>query len=676
VGTVAEEIAALRGTKPAGLKDLLIHPSFSRLWRAMLVSSLGDWVGFVAVATLVSAKGGAARGGLAVAGVMLARLLPSVLFGPVAGVLVDRFDRRKVMVGADIARGALYATMPFLPRLWMIYALSFAIECLSLLWTPAKDASVPNLVPRAQLSNANSVGLITTYGTLPLGATVYTALAGIAAGFGGTYLESHPWSLALWLDAGTFLFSAWMVWGLDLNKGRRPRAADAEPLNAKSALADIRDGVRFLREHALVRTLTIGIVIAFAGAGSVMSVGPAFAQYSLGAVAAGFGILMTALGIGMGAGMGLAGYLSKRDDRDLWMGVALEASACCLFVLAAMPAIGWAAFFTVPMGAGAGVAWVIGYTMLQENVSDEFRGRTFAVLATMVRTALFLSLAIFPILATPYAATTITVFGYEMPGAGYRVALWLGGAVVLLAGAMTRRGLRRFRVARPRPLALVPTLRRADGAGLFVVFEGVEGAGKGTQIERARAFVESRGLEVLVTREPGGTDFGEHLREMILDPKTGKLDPRAEALVFAAARAQHVTTVIRPALAEGKVVICDRFVDSSIAYQGVARGLGEVDVLTLNAWATQGLFPDLVLLLALDPDYGLLRSEGVADRIESEDGAFHQKVADAYERIAEEHPETYTVIDASGSEDEVADRVREALEAALVKVQEGRGGPT
>jgi dTMP kinase len=675
VASVADDIAALRGTKPAGLKDLLTHPSFSRLWRAMLVSSLGDWVGFVAVATLVANKGGASRGGLAVAGVMLARLLPSVLFGPLAGVLVDRLDRRRVMVSADISRGALYATMPFLPKLWMIFALSFAIECLGLLWTPSKDASIPNLVPRGQLSNANSVGLITTYGTLPLGATVYTALAGVAAWFGGTYLDAHPWSLALWLDSLTFLFSAWMVWGLDLRKGPASRSAD-EPLSAKSALADIRDGIRFLREHALVRALTVGIVIAFAGAGSVMSVGPAFAQYSLGAATAGFGILMTALGIGMGAGMALAGYLSKRDDRDLWMGVSLEASACCLFLLAAMPAIGWAAFFTVPMGIGAGIAWVIGYTMLQENVSDEYRGRTFAVLNTMVRTALFLSLALFPILATPYAAKTITVFGYEMDGAGYRVALWIGGAVVLAAGAMTRRGLRRFRVARPRPLALVPTLKRADGAGLFIVFEGVEGAGKGTQIERAREFVASRGHDVLVTREPGGTDFGEHLRDMILDPKTGKLDPRAEALIFAASRAQHVTTVIRPALAEGRVVVCDRFVDSSIAYQGVARGLGEQDVLTLNAWATQGLFPDLVLLLSLDPDYGLLRSAGVADRIESEDGSFHAKVAEAYERIAEEHPDKYVVIDASGTEDEVAARVREALERVLVRVEEGRGGPT
>src|SRR5438067_7224703 len=116
---VAEEIAALRGTRPSSLKELLTHRSFSRLWRAMLVSSLGDWVGFVAVTALVAHRGGtAAKGSLAVAGVLLARLLPSVLFGPFAGVFTDRLDRRKLMVAADLARGALYASMPFMPTLW------------------------------------------------------------------------------------------------------------------------------------------------------------------------------------------------------------------------------------------------------------------------------------------------------------------------------------------------------------------------------------------------------------------------------------------------------------------------------------------------------------------------------------------------------------------------------
>src|SRR5712692_6182975 len=180
MASTAEEIAALRGTRSASLKDLLVDPSFSRLWRAMLVSSLGDWVGFVAVASLVARLGGVRVGALAVAGVMLARLLPSVLFGPFAGVFADRFDRRKLMIGADIARGLMYASMPFLPGLGWIFLMSFFIECLSLLWTPAKDASIPNLVPRRQLPNANSIGLISTYGTLPLGAAIYTALAGIA----------------------------------------------------------------------------------------------------------------------------------------------------------------------------------------------------------------------------------------------------------------------------------------------------------------------------------------------------------------------------------------------------------------------------------------------------------------------------------------------------------------
>src|SRR5437867_13430462 len=173
----------------------------------MLVSSLGDWVGFVAVTALVAHRGGtAAKGSLAVAGVLLARLLPSVLFGPFAGVFTDRLDRRKLMITADLARGALYASMPFMPTLWAIFGLSFLIECLSLLWTPAKDASIPNLVPRRQLSNANSVGLITTYGTLPLGASIYTLVAGASNGIGAhvRYFGLHPQFLALWLDAFTF----------------------------------------------------------------------------------------------------------------------------------------------------------------------------------------------------------------------------------------------------------------------------------------------------------------------------------------------------------------------------------------------------------------------------------------------------------------------------------------
>ena len=146
-------------------------------------------------------------------------------------------------------------------------------------------------------------------------------------------------------------------------------------------------------------------------------------------------------------------------------------------------------------------------------------------------------------------------------------------------------------------------------------------------------------------------------------------------MLFAAARAQLVTTVIRPALDEGKVVLCDRYLDSSVAYQGIARGLGEQDVMTLNEWATQGLLPDLVVLLHLDPEHGLSRTNGEPDRFEREDLAFHARVADGYLRLADEHPQRFAVIDASGTVEEVCAGVRLALDRVL-EPQTDRGGAT
>jgi dTMP kinase len=677
--SVAEEIAALRGTRAASFKDLLTDPSFSRLWRAMLVSSLGDWVGFTAVAALVTRLGGSRLGALAVAGVMLARLSPSLLFGPFAGVFADRFDRRRLMVSADVARGLMYASMPFLPGLGYIFLVSFFIECLSLLWSPAKDASIPNMVPRRQLANANSVGLITTYGTLPLGAIVYTGLAGLAVGIGSRvhYFGHHPEFLALWLDAVTFLFSARMIWGLNLGQSAaaRLRAQTVARLTIRSALDEARAGYRFLREQPMIRAMTLGIVVAFAGVGSVISLGPVFARYSVNAPSTGFGILITAFGVGMGAGMALMNYLVRYIDKEKLFYTSMVGAAGCLFVLAAMPSIALASLFTVPMGVGVGLTWVTGYTMLQENVSDEYRGRTFATLTISARMTLFLALVAFPALAT--ALVPIFHRGIRPLDFPTRIALWTGGAVVVFAGLLSRSGLRRSWLARPRPLSLVLRGRRKEGAGLFIVFEGVEGSGKGTQIELARRYVQSTGRQVVVTREPGGTDLGDQLRRVLLDPSTGNLDPRTEALLFAATRAQHVVAVIRPALQQGKVVLCDRFIDSSVVYQGVGRGLGEQDVLALNAWATQGLFPDLVVLLQVEPTTGLARAvKDGPDRFEAEDLAFHASVSDAYLKIAEEHPDRFAVVDATGTPEEVHARVREALDRVLKGGEVGRAGAT
>ena len=669
MATFADEVAALRGTRPATFKDLITHSSFSKLLAAQTISSFGDWVGFVAVTALVASKGGDVGGLYAVAGVMVARMAPAILFGPIAGALVDRVNRKTVMITADVARGALYALLPFLGPLWAIFLVSFVIECFSLLWTPARDASLPNLVPRRQLANANSLGLIVTYATLPLGGLVFAFLSGGSDLF--PWLSDNPAFLALWLDAATFATSALLV-----SRIRIP--APAPHSFARFELArigrDIADGVRFLRENSLASAMTLGIVVAFAAVGAVLALGPVFATTTLGAGNPGWGILVTSFGIGMGIGMATSNKVVEFVEREYVFVWSIMAAAGTLIVLAAMPGIGYAAVITVILGVFCGSAWVSGYVLLQENVTDEFRGRTFGALTVLSRLGLFLSLTFFPILAGAIGRRDVTIGERTIDLSGPRIALMVAGVGVLLAGAVTRRGLRRFRVNKPEPLALVPKLKRPPTNGLFVAFEGVEGSGKGTQIRLAKEWLESQGIKVVVTREPGGTPVGEELRKVLLGHETGRIEPRTEALMFAASRAQHVATVIRPALAEGSVVICDRYIDSSLAYQGWARGLGEQDVLTLNVWATQGLFPDLVLLLHLEPEAGLLRSLEEPDRIEMEGADFHAKVADAYLRIAEEHPERFVVVDADQTPESVHLEVVEALGRVLKEREDEEHG--
>jgi dTMP kinase len=344
-----------------------------------------------------------------------------------------------------------------------------------------------------------------------------------------------------------------------------------------------------------------------------------------------------------------------------------------LFVLSAMPNISAVVVITVVLGAFCGATWVSGYTLLQENVADEYRGRTFGSLTVMSRFGLFLSLVAFPSLAALVGDHGFHVGSQWVDLSGTRVAMMAAGAGAALAGEVTRRRLKRFRLSRPKALHLIPKLKRPPSTGIFVVFEGVEGAGKGTQIALAERYLEEKNLDVLVTREPGGTEIGERLRSMLLDHDTGALEPRTEALLFAASRAQHVTSVLRPALAEGKFVICDRYIDSSLAYQGWARGLGEPDVLTLNVWATQGLFPDLVILLHLEPEEGL-RRVGQPDRMEAEGSEFLDKVSDGYLKIAEEHPERFVVIGSSRSAEEVHADVRAALDRVMREREEAGGG--
>lgn len=201
--------------------------------------------------------------------------------------------------------------------------------------------------------------------------------------------------------------------------------------------------------------------------------------------------------------------------------------------------------------------------------------------------------------------------------------------------------------------------------GLFISLEGSDGAGKSTQITHIKAFFEEKGIEPIMTREPGGTSIGEKIREILLDKDNAKMDPVTEMMLYASARAQIVRELIRPALAEGKVVICDRYVDSSIAYQAHGRELGDM-VAAVNAYAVDGLMPDLTIFLDLDPAVGRARIQGTnrgeLDRLEREKLDFHYRVYEGFKSIAEKEGDRFVSIDAARGIEEIRDDIYDRLE--------------
>lgn len=206
---------------------------------------------------------------------------------------------------------------------------------------------------------------------------------------------------------------------------------------------------------------------------------------------------------------------------------------------------------------------------------------------------------------------------------------------------------------------------------MFITLEGPEGSGKTTAVEAAVKELETRGYQIVRTREPGGTPIAEQIRNVILDKENTKMDPRTEALLYAASRRQHLVEKVWPALKEGKIVICDRYLDSSLAYQGGARGLGVDNILNVNMFATENTFPDLTLLFDITPEEGLKRIAANAsrevNRLDLEKLEFHHKVRNTFLELAKKYPERYVIIDASKSREEVAKATLEAILSRLCK---------
>lgn len=206
---------------------------------------------------------------------------------------------------------------------------------------------------------------------------------------------------------------------------------------------------------------------------------------------------------------------------------------------------------------------------------------------------------------------------------------------------------------------------------MFITLEGPEGSGKTTAVETAVKKLEEMGYQIVRTREPGGTPIAEQIRNVILDKANTAMDPRTEALLYAASRRQHLVEKVWPAIKDGKIVICDRFLDSSLAYQGVARGLGVDEVLNINLFATENTWPDLTLLFDLDPEVGLARINSNPDRevnrLDVEKLDFHKKVRNAFLDLAKRFPDRFVVIDASQPREIVAKATLDNILSRLCK---------
>ncbi|MDX3105515.1 dTMP kinase [Nonomuraea angiospora] len=649
---------------------VLANAPFRRLWMAMSVCSLGDWLNILALTALAGnlTQSDYRLQSLAVGGVFIAKMLPAVLLGPLAGVFADRFDRRLMMVVADLLRFAVVLSIPFVRSYQWVIVATVLVECVNLFWVPAKDATVPNLVRKEQLESANRLNLLVTYGTAPVAALLFAALSVV----GDVLTSVVPFmsgqdatSLALVVNACAYLVSAVLIFTLR----EIPKRDGA--ISTPSVLKQIVEGWRFVGGNRLVRGLIIGMLGAFAAGGAVVGVAKIYVQ-ALGGGDAAYGVVFGAVFVGMALGMFFGLRLLRELSRRRLFGLAITVAGLVLVATALVHNLVIVVMLTVLLGACAGIAWIIGYTLIGLEVEDALRGRTFAFLQSTARVTLLLVVAVANPLAAIFDVHWLRFGALAYRFDGSNLVLVIGGVLAMVVGILA---LRHMDDRKGVSLAgdLIAAVRGerfpAESAeavpGLFVAFEGGEGSGKTTQSRLIAIWLRDQGYDVVQTREPGSTKVGMRLRAILLDAAERGLSARSEALLYAADRAEHVEKVIRPALYRGSLVITDRYVDSSLAYQGAGRSLDPKDVSKINAWATGGLVPHLTVLIDTPPQVGLTRLGGAADRIESEPLDFHERVRKEFRALAAAAPERYLVVDGTLAPEEITrqiqDRIRDIL---------------
>lgn len=585
--------------KPQGALGALFRiPIFRRLWLGITASSLGDWLGLLATTALaayLTRDSSSIMQGAAVSGVLVTRLLPDLILGPVAGALVDRFDRRKVAIICDLTAAGVYLTIAFWQSLTVLLIGQFVVEAVGLFSTPAKQAMWVNIVPRERLAVANQLNYVSIYGMVPVASLVFALLSTVAQFFrsgaagegeleaGGLIAGSSSVDavrIALVINASSFLVAAAIVYF----SRRMIPAFVGERSESRSVFSLIREGISYVRHSPVLRALYLGILGAFGAGGLVAGVAQSYVG-TLGAGNAGYGILFGSVFTGLALGMLVGPKVLPTMPRRIVFAAAIGAAGALLIMMSLIPDFVGAVITAAAMGLAAGIAWINGFTLIGHEVTDRLRGRVFAFVMSSVRLTLLGTIAAGPILAGAigWHSVEIGTFTFTMSGPG--IVLAVGGLIASLVAIIAahqvgglRTGFIQRMLSKRRLLA-----EHNDRSGALIVVEGADSAATARMVRLVRAHVAAQGF---VSDEEFGLD-AIPLGEVTL----------AMALRASADMSARLTGHIEPALASGTVMVVSDYIDSLVVYYGVRGGLDEERLFRLGEWLSRGAWPDLTILV-------------------------------------------------------------------------------
>ncbi|MFF5975332.1 dTMP kinase [Streptomyces sp. NPDC012769] len=700
------DAALVADSRERAVRALLRHQPLRRLWSAQLVGGTGDALALLVLillgyqtAVAAGALGGGYRGAaFAVAAVIAARMFAAVLFGAVLlGPLTaltapgGPLDRRWTMIGADGLRVALLVVAPLWidwtpdDALWFLLGTAFVTGAAERVWTIAREGAAPALLPAPPLEGAavrplpdhlgalRTLSLRTAFLAVPAAAGVLllATLVGNLLGSGIDWFGRHQAALGSYVAAGLLAASVSVLWFLELPGAQTPRPRS--PLEGLRLPGDKgRTGALGL---LVLACATVAAAIAAAAAVAVLH------AHDLDGGPVTYALLILALSGATAVGIRTAGSVLTVLSRRRLLALALAVTGVALLAMGLVPDTATVLALAALAGYAAGVAARTGHGLVDQETEEARRPRVTDHLQAVVRVGIGIGALGAPLLAAAIGPHRLASGSFVFAHGGAAFTLMLVGALLLPVAALVL-AKTDDRAGVPLRRDLRDALRGADPAqapsatGFFIALEGGDGAGKSTQVQALAEWIRAKGHEVVVTREPGATPIGKRLRSILLDVSSAGLSNRAEALLYAADRAEHVDSLVRPALERGAVVISDRYIDSSVAYQGAGRDLSPTEIARINRWATGGLVPHLTVLLDVSPETARERFTEAPDRLESEPPEFHARVRAGFLALAAGDPGRYLVVDAGQEPEAVTTVVRHRLDRMLplseaeVKAQE------